>query len=318
MRYLAFIGLVALALSQGVVAQDVPTSTGLSALHQRAWDSVRARAADLRSDPALPEACARHGARAQRVYFETLEVSTRTEAMNVVSEELTQRFAADRLYLCGLLALATTAPEDGVDAVPDPDRLGLAVATGWASANAVPVGDAAAADALFASAAASTLFGLSTESTEALYCTAMRRGSREAGLMLDVWPRTPSCRPGQKPVLAAPLATQKPPSPASPPSRPAVTVASATVVGPVRTEVQPVPAPARPSPPPPATLSAWRDPPPQPLPRAVEAPRPGLSECREFATAYWTDAGKLVTVSDVFCRTAAGTFTQVSGDFTVE
>lgn len=286
------------------------------ALAQQALQGLKAQSSRLVDDPTQTEACARHTARAQRLYTQTLEVSSRSEAMTVVSESLRESFVADRLYRCGALALATLTTTGSDLSSADPDRLGLAVATGWAAANAVPVNDPAAADAIFASAAASTLFGMPPESTEALYCAAARRGSKEAGLLLDIWPRTPSCRPGQAPA--------RPQTEAAPPARQTVTVASATLIAPSAAATlkptdpaPPPPVPARPLPPPPVRDASQLPPLVQPEPRTVAAPSAGLSDCRAFPRTYWASGSREVTVTDVFCRTQAGAFVQVSSEFTV-
>lgn len=286
-------------------------------------DGLRRIAERLPRDETTFNLCTRYNARALQMYGELTAAGRRAEAMTLISEDLQGRFETSKLYVCGAYFLA--AHLDALNARgPGSDELAaVAVAINWASVNAAPFDDAWAGSAMFASAAASNLFGMPIETTEPVFCIAARAGAAEAEAVLDAWPRRPACR--EAPADAPPA----PPPPGGETAPATVTLASVIPLAPAPTAVaaeEPEPAPveaapaepAEPQPPPPAVDAAWRTPPPQPAPRPVDAPRAGLTGCQVFPTAYWAETGQLVLVEDVFCKDGTGKFVKAASAFTIK
>jgi|GEM_PF-4171366 len=155
----------------------------------------------LPHDPLVIDQCTRLGADAVRTYRRFTSEGRRAEAMTAISEELQPELVRSGLYVCGLYALSNTLRLSPEELEADEMRLPVAVAMNWASANAVPFGEDVTGPVYFASAAASTFYGLPPSSTEPVFCIAARHDLPEAVDVLRAWPTPSDC---VKPVADAP------------------------------------------------------------------------------------------------------------------
>jgi len=169
----------------------------------------------LPRDPLIIDQCTRFGAEAMRTYQRLREDGRGAEAMTVISEDMQPQLAEAGLYVCGIYALSNTLRLSPEQRAANEAALPVAVAMNWASASAVPFGDDATGAVYFASATASTLYGMPPSSTEPVFCIAARNDLTEAVDVLKAWPTPSDC---VKPAMDGSEAPSETPGQASEPS----------------------------------------------------------------------------------------------------